>query len=77
MSYDGNNYLDRQAELRERLIVIIKVTGLSVKESAKNIGIARFTLKLLMEGKDVSWKTLCKIEKYIADAKKIPKPRYL
>ena len=77
MSYDGNSYLDSQSVLRERLIVIIKVTGLSMKESAKNIGIARFTLKSFVSGEDASWKTLCKIEKYIADAKKIPKPRYL
>jgi predicted transcriptional regulator len=67
MSFDGKSYLHDQAGLRERLIVVLKFNGKSIVENAKDIGIVVCTLRAFMAGNDASWKTLCKIEKYIAD----------
>lgn len=67
MSYDGKFYLHDQAGLREKLIIILKFNGKSIVESSREIGIVVCTLRAFMAGNDASWKTLCKIEKYIAD----------
>jgi hypothetical protein len=62
---DNTNYLERQGELRGRLLVIMKHSEQPIRKIADEIGITDNTLRVFIGGKDTDWPRLCKIEKYV------------
>ena len=60
---------ENQKVLRKRLFSCMKAKPLSFRQQAKDVGICTQTLQKFLDGGDVKFEPLCKIEAYVVAAK--------